>query len=406
MNITAPPSKAHTLRALFLGALAEKKTTLINPLLADDQRLAISALTQLGAQFTIKPDQIVISGTGGRLKTPNENLNIGNSGVTCRFLTPLAALPATGKVTIDGDPAMRTRPLTQLLSAIRSLGVQTASETGCPPVTISCGTLNGGKTTIQGNISSQYLSSLLIAAPYAQKDVSITVDGPLKSKPYVDITIQMMQTFGIEVVESTGTYKIESGKPYQGTNLTIEGDYSNASYFLAASAITGKQITVHNLSAESLQGDRAIVDLLGACGCTIQQSPDSVTLTGRPLNAIEVDMSNTPDLVPTMAIIAAFSKGISRFTHIGHLRYKETDRLQAIVNELTKMGIACFIENEDLVIIGGQPKPATIHTYRDHRIAMAFSVAQLAVPKIEILDPSCVNKSFPNFFTELKRCQG
>lgn len=405
MKITAPPSKAHTLRALFIGALANGKTTLINPLLAEDQLHAMSTLKQLGADFTIKPNQIVINGTEGVLSVPKESLHVGNSGVTCRFLTPLAALPAEGTVTIDGDSAMRMRPLAQLLNALKNLGVDAKSETGCPPVTIPCGSFTGGHASIKGNISSQYLSSLLISAPYAKKDVFITVEGPLKSRPYVEITLEMMRKFGADISEENGTYKVKSGQHYQGQTYSIEGDYSNASYFMAAAAITGKQITVDNLSAESLQGDRAILNLLQQCECSIAQTAKSVTVTGNSLKAIEVNMSDTPDLVPTMAIIAAFSKGTSRFTGIEHLRFKETDRLQAILNELSKMGIRCSIDKEDLIIAGGAPKPAAINTYRDHRIAMAFSIAQLVVPKTEILDPSCVNKSFPNFFEELKSLQ-
>ncbi len=399
MRINAPPSKAHTLRALFLGAMASGDTVLQSPLLADDQKIAIQTLTQLGARFRISKDKVSIIGTGGgRSKSPG-TLFVGNSGVSCRFLTAVAPLLSEGPVTIDGDPAMRQRPLTQLLLALDMLGISSHSETGCPPLTLECRQFKGGATTVAGNISSQYLSAILIAAPYAEKDVVVSVEGELKSRPYVAITLDLMRQFGAEVEANGALYKVMAGKTYQGADpFEVEGDYSNASYFLAQAAVTHTRVTVDRLSPHSLQGDKKIVDILEQFGCHISREGASVTVEGRPLSAIHVDMSDTPDIVPTVAVVAAFAKGTTEINGVGHLRYKETDRLAAVMAELNKMGINTRCNEETLWIEGGSPRAAEIDTYNDHRIAMAFSIAQRMVPEIVIKNPECVNKSFPSFF--------
>ena len=399
MRLDAPPSKAHTLRALFLGALAEGDTILHLPLLADDQKIAIQTLSKLGAEIAINSETISIKGTGGkRVKSP-ETLHVSNSGVTCRFLSAIAPLLCEGSVTIDGDPAMRQRPLTQLLVALEQLGIQSDNETGCPPLTLSCETFKGGSTSVAGNISSQYLSAILLSAPYAKKDVVVSVDGELKSGPYVEITLDMMRTFGAEVEHRESTYKVKAGKKYRAVSpYEIEGDYSNSSYFLAQAAVTHTRITIDRLLPDSLQGDKKILDILKAFGCDVSREGSSVTVEGKPLSSIHVDMSDTPDLVPTVAVVAAFAKGTTEINGIGHLRYKETDRLAAIVAELKKMRINSFYKEETLWIEGGSPLAAEIDTYNDHRIAMAFSVAKRAVPGIVIRNPECVTKSFPNFF--------
>jgi 3-phosphoshikimate 1-carboxyvinyltransferase len=399
MRITAPPSKAHTLRALFIGALSEGKTTLLNPLIAEDQLIAIHALKALGAQFILSPEKIEIIGTGGKKKSDPIQLFIGNSGVSCRFLTVIAPILAKGEVTIDGDSAMRKRPLTQLLEAIKPLGIHSSSETGYPPVALHCEAFLGGQTTVEGNISSQYLSALLIGAPYAEHDIVIDLKGPLKSKPYVYLTIAMMRQFGTEATVDNGQFRVKAGRSYQGQTIEIEGDYSNSSYFLAAAAVAQKTISVDRLEPDSLQGDKAILPILERFGNTVIRSGSTVTVIGKSLQPIEIDMAQTPDLVPTVAVTAAFAPGITRIHGVGHLRFKETDRLQALVNELKKMNISCTIERETLQINGGAPSPATINTYNDHRIAMAFTIAKLRLPELTLSNRECVKKSFPQFFT-------
>lgn len=399
MRISAPPSKAHTLRALFLAALADGKTVLNNPLLADDQKIAIHTLSQLGAEFNIQKDQVIVQGTCGKRVLPPETLYVGNSGVSCRFLTAIAPILSDGPVTIDGDPAMQKRPLTQLLTALTPLGIVSESETGCPPLTIHCEIFSGGSTTVQGNISSQYLSAILLAAPFAKHDVVVSIEGELKSQPYVSITLEMMRAFGAEVEVENSTYKVKAGTPYHSLeSFDIEGDYSNSSYFLAAAAVTGRTVTVDHLSQESLQGDKEILNILQKFGCNLDHQNHSATLTGAPLKAITVNMKHTPDIVPTVAVVAAFAEGTTEIHDIAHLRYKESNRLEAVMNELKKMGIHTRTDGETLWVEGGFPKGADIHTYNDHRIAMAFSVAKLMVPEVNILNPECVNKSFPNFF--------
>lgn len=399
MRLNAPPSKAHTLRALFLGALAQGKTTLRSPLLADDQNIAIKALSSLGAKISLTQGAVSIQGTGGaRVKSPKA-LYVGNSGVSCRFLTAIAPLLCKGSVTIDGDPAMRQRPLNQLLFALEPLGIMSDSETGCPPITLSCAKFNGGATAVAGNISSQYLSAILLAAPFAEKDVIISIEGELKSGPYVEITLEMMRAFGAKVEQTGSVYHVSAGTHYRAVSpFDIEGDYSNSSYFFAQAAVTHTRITVDRLAPDSLQGDKKILDILKLFGCIVKRDGSSVTVEGRPLNAVQVNMSDTPDLVPTVAVIAAFAKGTTEITGIGHLKYKETDRLKAITTELKKIGIKTYFEDETLWIEGGTPGAAAIDTYNDHRIAMAFSVAKRAVPEIIIQNPDCVKKSFPDFF--------
>lgn len=399
MRISAPPSKAHTLRALFLSALADGKTTLNNPLLADDQKIAIKNLSRLGALFSIQDNQVIVQGTSGKRIPISDTLYVGNSGVSCRFLTAIAPIISDGPVKIDGDPAMQKRPLNQLLTALTPIGIFSESKTGCPPVTLYCENFSGGSTTVQGNISSQYLSAILLAAPFAKKDVVVSIRGELKSQPYVLITIEMMSAFGAEVEVNDSTYRVKAGCHYHSLeSFDIEGDYSNSSYFFAAAAITGKTVTVDNLSPESLQGDKEILDILQKFGCRLDHQNDSVTLTGAPLKGISVNMKHTPDIIPTVAVVAAFAKGTTEINDIAHLRYKETDRLAAVMNELGKMGIHTRTDGNTLWVQGGSPKGADIHTYNDHRIAMAFSVAKLKVPEVNILNPECVSKSFPNFF--------
>lgn len=399
MHITAPPSKAHTLRALFLAALADGTTTLNNPLLADDQKIAIKTLSQLGAGFEIGDSQVTVQGTGGKKTDPPDTLYVGNSGVSCRFLTAVAPILSKGPVRLDGDPAMRQRPLTQLLTALAPLGISSESATGCPPLTLNCESFTGGRTTVQGNISSQYLSAILITAPYAQQDVIVTIEGELKSKPYVSITLDMMRAFNADVSIKDSTYSVKAGAHYRSPgSFNIEGDYSNASYFLAAAAVTGSTVTVDHLSPESLQGDKEILNILQKFGCKIDHQAHSVTITGAPLRSVSINMKDTPDIVPTVAVVAAFAEGTTEIRDIAHLKYKETDRLAAVMNELAKMGIQTRTDGQTLWVEGGSPKPADIHTYNDHRIAMAFSVAKLVVPNIRILNPECVNKSFPTFF--------
>lgn len=402
-KVAAPPSKAYTLRALFIAALADSKSKLINGLFAEDQQYAANALGKFGAIISFDGKNFIVQGTAGHLNLPKEEIFIGNSGVTARFLTTFAGL-AHGKVIITGDERMQQRPIQDLLDAIRPLGIEGKSTTAnnCPPIEINGGNFKGGLTSLRGDKSSQYFSSILISAPYAKNDVTIKTAGILMSKPYIDITIDCMKSFGVEVEnEDYKKFKVQNGQRYVGREYKIEGDYSSASYFFAAAAVTGGKIEVENLNPDSVQGDKYFLEILKKMGSKVKYGKTSVTVGGAELKGVEVDMSNYPDIVPTLAVVAAFAKGKTKINNIGHLRLKESDRIKAPVNELRKIGINAEEKKNSIEIEGGQPKGAEIETYNDHRIAMSFAVAGLAVDGIKIKNMECVNKSFPRFFEEL-----
>jgi len=401
VNVRAPPSKAHTLRAIFLSALAKGESIINRPLLAEDQKRAILVLKQLGAEFIIEDDRIKVKGFNGRPTTTSDKLDAGESGVTARFLPSIVSLGESETI-IDGSERMRTgRPITDLLDALENLGVIISSDEGRFPIKVK-GPMKGGYTSIKGSISSQFISSLLLSAPYSEEPVTLSVEGELMSVPYVDMTLEMMSLFGIDVLSSDHkSFSIPQGR-YSGTEYTVEGDFSNSAFFFAAAAITEGKITVSGLNQESSQGDKAFIDYIEEMGCEIIWDKDSVTVKGNRLKGITVDMSDTPDIVIPLAIVASFAEGMSRFTNIKHLRYKECDRLEAPACELRKMGIDARAEEDSLIIVGGKPKGAEIEVYNDHRMAMGFAIAGLKVEGVTINGAEAVNKSFPEFFDVLE----
>jgi len=409
--IKAPSSKSHTLRAFFLAGLSGGKSIIIDPLLAEDQFYALSALKEFGITSQIKRNKIIIVGCGGKLKLPSKKIFIGNSGVTARFLASFAALAPQGKIIIDGNKRMREgRPIKDLIHGLRQLGVKIKSiyNNGCLPIEVEGGTLKGGACKMKGNISSQYFSSILISAPYAQRDTTIKCVGPLRSKPYIDVTIQMMNDFGVKVINKNyQEFFVRSGQRYNSRKYQIEGDYTNASYFLAAAAISGGRIKIKNLKRNSKQGDKIILNILQKMRCQINKRKEEVELLSlgklKPIG--KIDMQDFPDLVPTVAILAAFANGKTEIENIEHLRYKESDRIKALVTELAKMNIEVKEKKDGLSIVGNPERitGAKIACYNDHRIAMAFSVMGLKIPKVVILDEQCVNKSFPHFYDYLSK---
>jgi len=411
--VTAPPSKAYVLRAFFIGALASGKTVVINPLLAEDQMYAIEALKNFGAKFKVSKDKVVIQGTGGKLKMPKTSVFIGNSGVTARFLASFAALTPGGKIRIDGSERMRTgRPIQDLLDALTQLEVQVKStqKNGCLPIEVEGGSLKGGKTSLKGGISSQYFSSILIAAPYAEKDTTIKCIGEMSSKPYIDITLDIMRDFGVKAEnENYKKFFVKSGQKYIAREYKIEGDYTNASYFFSATAICGGKIKIKNLKLKSAQGDKIFIDILKDMNCEAKKGREEVELisTGG-LKPIAIDMNSYPDLVPSLAVVSAFAEGKSEIYNIEHLRYKECDRIAAVANELRKTGVRVKEKRDGLIIYGDPSKihGAKIDCYNDHRIAMAFSVMGLKIPGIIIKDEKCVEKSFVDFYEVLEKIRG
>lgn len=398
----APPSKAHTLRALFIASLAEGKSVLKNALNAEDQKIAMNALNNFGAKIEFNGKDFIVEGTNGNLIAPNEEIFTENSGVTTRFLISIAGL-SKGNSIINGNKRMRERPIKDLIDALKKVGVQIEKDDGFLPVKIIGESFKGGTSEIEGNTSSQYLSGMLIAAPYTKNGLHIKVNGNLKSKPYIDITISCMREFGVGVVNRQ--YKeffVRGNSKYKGREYEIEGDYTSASYFFAAAAITQGKVKVTNLNPFSDQGDKFFLECLKKMGCEVKIEKDSIEVIGKPLNSISIDMQNYPDIVPTLGIVMAFANGKSIVTNISHLVLKESNRIETTARELMACGIEAIAKEDSLEIIGGTPKGALIETHNDHRIAMAFSIMGLAVPGIEIDDFEVVNKSYPNFYQELK----
>ncbi|BDI32416.1 3-phosphoshikimate 1-carboxyvinyltransferase [Capsulimonas corticalis] len=405
--VRLPGSKSITNRALLLAALADGKSVLRDPLQSDDTLYMFEALRSLGVDVTLTDaGDFEVIGVGGAFSAPAKSpIFIGNSGTTVRFLTAAACLaPAGSDVVLDGVARMRERPIRDLLGALISLGVDAESVNGhgCPPVRVRGGGLPGGKCLLRGDVSSQFLTALLQAAPYAKQNVEIEIVGDLISKPYVDMTQNVMHAFGVEMVNSNYRHlTVAAGQRYEGREYDVEADASNATYFLAAAAVTGGSVILENLGAGSIQGDAKFARVLEQMGCDVDFGVHIAVRGPQTLKAIDVDLEAIPDTAQTLAVIAAFADGPSTLRGLASLRVKETDRIAAITNELTKLGVGVE-EGRDFWTItppaAGQYQPAEIKTYDDHRMAMSFAVAGLRLPGVTILDPGCVAKTFPDFW--------
>ncbi len=404
-TVAVPGSKSLTQRALIAAALGDGTSRLIGPLASEDTSYTSKALEQMGVVVNRDNDDVwTVEGSGGNLRTPEKEIFLGNNGTATRFLTSVAAL-GHGEFAIDGEERMRERPIAPLMEALQGWGADIVSVhgTGCPPLKLNSKGLTGGATVLPEGKSSQYLSSLLLVAPYAAQAASLTVKGEVLSKPYVAMTLSVMYDFGIDVTcnEEYTSFSIPQGS-YRAMEYKIEGDASNASYFWAAAAVTGGRITVSNVPVPSLQGDALLVPLFARMGCEITRNGNGITLQGSErLEGISVDMGDMPDVVPTLAVVAAFAHGKTKIYNIEHLRIKECDRLTATLTELAKMG-AKVEEGQDYMIIHGDGGKslhgAEIETYNDHRMAMSFAVAGLRVPGVKIQNEGCVAKSFPDFW--------
>ena len=404
-QITVPGSKSLTQRALIAAALADGVSTLRGPLASEDTKYTSAALGMMGIAIEINGDEWRVHGTGGAIATPNAPIFLGNNGTATRFLTSVAALGG-GEFTITGGPRMAERPIQPLVEALNGWGasIRSLQQTGCPPLVIEAHGLRGGHTLLPEGKSSQYLSSLLLVAPYAAQAASLEVAGEVFSKPYVTMTMAVMADFGVRVEANQGLnrFTVPTGV-YCPRDYAIEGDASSASYFWAAAAVSGRRVTVTNVPEASLQGDAVLVSLLAQMGCRVERSAVGTTVIGPDqLQAIAVDMANCPDVVPTLAVVAAFARGTTVINNIAHLRIKECDRLHVMASELAKLGVVTR-ELPDALIIEGDPERArmtggAIDTHEDHRIAMSFAVAGLRIPGVTIADRGCVAKSFPDFW--------
>ena len=404
--VRVPGSKSLTNRALMISALANGTTRLTNALFSDDSRYFVKALQTLG--FDVQLDEanhgMTVMGLGGKIPATKAELFIGNSGTTARFLSAFLTL-GHGEYVLDGDPRMRERPIGDLIDALHQLGVEMEATNNCPPVKISASGLLGGKTKIAGNISSQFLSALLMVAPYAQSEIEITLSTELNSKPYVDMTIAIMRDFGVEIErQDYECFTIHPASYLPLTTYQIESDASAASYFFAAPAICGGTVCVENISRKSLQGDINFLDVLSQMGCMVNETDDCLQVTGTTdLRGIDVDMRDIPDTAQTLAAIAPFAASPTRIRGIASARLKETDRVHATCTELTRLGVRVEEHADGMTIHPvEQTRRAIIQTYNDHRMAMSFALIGLRVPGVTIENPSCVSKTFPNFFELLE----
>jgi 3-phosphoshikimate 1-carboxyvinyltransferase len=415
-SIRPPGSKSITNRALVCAALARGESTLTGALDSEDTRVMIEALRELGIalEHDVPGKSIRITGCGGCPAAAEANLFTANSGTTIRFLTAMVAL-GRGRFRLDGMPRMRERPIQDLLDALNQLGAKAYSEleNGCPPVVVEAVGLKGGRVTIAGDISSQFLSGLLMAAACAEKPVELMLQGRLVSQPYIAMTAAVMEAFGVSVQTEGGRFIVPAGADknvcppgyvgYRGRRYEIEPDASAASYFFAAAAITGGKITVEGLSRSSLQGDVAFCDCLAQMGCTVEYAENSIIVCGGKLHGIEVDMNAISDTVQTLSAAALFAEGQTTITGVAHIRHKETDRIHALAVELRKLGAEVEERPDGLRIIPGKPLGAKIETYNDHRMAMSLALAGLVTPGVVILDPGCTAKTYPEFFADLER---
>jgi 3-phosphoshikimate 1-carboxyvinyltransferase len=410
-----PGSKSITNRALVQAALADGHSLLTNALLAEDTKLMIEALRRLGIAITVDESAptVEITGCRGQFPVTEASLFCGNAGTVMRFLTACAAT-GYGTFTLDGIARMRERPIGDLIDVLRALGAHAEyhGRDGYPPLTIHARHLRGGHVAIDAPASSQFVSALLLAAPYASSDVLIDVIGPIPSVPYLKITLGVMDAFGVPVIEQydkeSAKFIIPAPQRYTGRRYAIEPDASNAAYFFAAAAVAGGRVTVKNLGADSLQGDARFIDVLEKMGCSIERGRASLRVTGpkeaAALRGIDIDLNDMPDTAQTLAVIALFTDGPTTIRNVANLRIKETDRLAALAQELRKLGAEVEEQEEGLTIVPPrQPRGALIETFGDHRMAMSFAVAGLRIPGVEINDPGCCGKTFPDFFARWDR---
>ncbi|MBK9925402.1 MAG: 3-phosphoshikimate 1-carboxyvinyltransferase [Anaerolineales bacterium] len=404
-TVRVPGSKSLTNRALLIASLAKGTTHLTNALFSDDSRYFAKALQTLG--FDVQLDEanftMTVTGLGGKIPAKKAELFIGNAGTAARFLSAFLTL-GNGEYILDGESRMRERPIGDLMDALNQLGVEMEAKNNCPPVEIFAKGLPGGKTKIAGDISSQFLSALLMVAPYAQSPIEVTLSTDLNSKPYVDMTISIMKEFGIEIERdeySRFTIYPTSYSPL--STYAIESDASAASYFFAAPAICGGTVKVENISRKSVQGDIGFLNVLQQMGCSVTESDNSITVNGSSsIVGIDIDMRDIPDTAQTLAAIAPFASSPTRIRGIASARVKETDRVSATCTELKRLGVSVD-EYEDGMTIHPVEKmrAASIQTYNDHRMAMSFSLIGLRFDGVTIENPSCVSKTFPNFFEVL-----
>lgn len=400
-EVYVPPSKSYTHRAILITALGPGGRV-HRPLISADTRATISASEAFGAHVTLN-DDVKVDGVSGKPQTPEDVINVLNSGTTLRFCSAVAAL--TDGAVLTGDASIRTRPNGPLLSALNEVGAQAFSirNNNKAPLVVR-GKMRGGTAHLNGGVSSQFLSALLIAAPLAKGDTTIIIEGELKSRPYAEITLDMLLDAGVKVNASRQEFTIPGNQTYNLRSYTIPGDFSSASYPLAAAAVTGSKVTVKGIFP-SRQGDSAIIEILRRMGAEISWDMEKgdLKIMGGQLSGVDVDASLTPDLVPTIAVLGAVAEGKTVVYNAEHVRHKETDRLKAMATELSKMGADIKERPDGLEITGGKLHGAAVHGYDDHRIVMALAVAGFVAGGTRIDTAESVDVSYPGFFQEMMR---
>jgi 3-phosphoshikimate 1-carboxyvinyltransferase len=398
-SVNAPSSKSYTIRGLMCAALARGTSEIINPLGSDDTEAAMEVLEKVGVTIRQLEDHWEVK--GGQFHQATSDLFCRESAATFRFMTAVSAL-LPGKHRLTAGPSLSSRPVGPLIEAMRQLGIHCASEGGLPPVTVDGGGLHGGTTELPGDISSQFVTALLLVAPRASKEMTIRLTTPLESAPFVLMTLDTMQWFGVSVAfsEEMDTFQVVP-QPYKPTRYQVEGDWSSASYPLALGALAG-EVTIGNLSPESLQADRKILDLLQDMGASVIVKGNSVTVRKSRLRAIKANLSNCIDLLPTVAVLAATADGVSQLTGIERARLKESDRVAAVREGLERMAVPVTVEEDRMMITGASPKGAVIDSKADHRIAMAFALLGTVASETLIEGAECVSKTYPEFWEEMK----
>ena len=404
-TLVCPPNKSYTHRAIFLASLADGKRVIKNVLYSRDTNATISTCKSFGATIIQDNSSLTVNGIK-EVKSPSE-IDASNSGTTIRIAAAIAAL-GKGKTVLSGDESLRQRPMQPLLDALESIGAKCSSANGKPPISIT-GKANGGEVTIPGNISSQFVSALMIMSPLTENGLVLTIDGDLVSKPYLDATITSMKKFGV-TVKTVKPYKnyIISQQKYKPTAFTVPSDFSSLAMLLSASILLGDNITIKTTIDDLPQADKAIFDILKSLGIIVNIEKDNVTVQSqKPLNGGKFDLSNSPDLLPPLAILSLKSSKPIHIFNVKHARYKETDRIAILARELKKLGVSVE-EKEDGLILESTDKlhSADLNSENDHRLFMAFCIAGMYVGSCTVSDPGSIDVSYPNFISDLKRVGG
>lgn len=405
-TVHVPGSKSITNRALICASLAAGESRIAGASDSDDSALMANGLNQLGVLVRKSGDTLIVEGKGGSLHAPKFPIPVDNAGTTLRFLLSLASL-ARGTTVLEGSERMGERPNEDLLAALRAQGIPVRHDEGSARFEVTGGTLAGGAVEIRSGASSQFLSSLLLVAPYARTAMTVAGAGGLASPAYLGLTLDVARHFGAGIDQSgPATFRVDNTRRYVPADLSVETDASGASYPLAAGAIAGGEVFVPGAREDSRQGDAAFGAMLRSMGCTVMERDGGMHVQGGPLRGISRDMNGTPDLVPTLAAVALFAEGPTHIANIGQVRHKESNRLEGLAEELRRLGADVRVSGEGMEIRPAPLHGALLDPHDDHRLAMAFALIGLRVPGVEIENPDCVRKSFPGFWKEFERMYG